>query len=386
MRTIRLLFIVILPSISSFLAFSQDSSFVTVHYPAGLHANKVYVDYFDGISTFRKSFDSSSDITFKGNRYWRYSDVSILYPDTTYKGIWVVNTFWVGDQPADIYIVPDSNGYKHFERYRLKNAYSVADSGMTQLNFFEKAIRDSIATTFELTKKGNSDSLEKVATSLFTRLTYNELIYLRNVKDSYFKLWFFRTKVAGSHLLPVDTLLNAYHSLFPDSIQRGGEGQYIEKLIGGRLGLKVGGKAPHFALHSTTGRLISSENTRGKYVLFNFWASWCGPCIAEMARIATFHSMYDSNRLLVISITLDTREKEFKAAAERLHMTWPLIFGDQDILSRYEVSNIPQLFLLDTDGNIIYRLNEVTEKGIVPYDDDQLSKLNDILSKCIGQH
>ncbi|HLX65730.1 MAG TPA: hypothetical protein VKR41_02000, partial [Puia sp.] len=175
MRAIRLLLTIIIPSISSLLAFSQDSSFVTVHYPAGLTAEKVYVDYSDGKNYFRKSFDSSSDITFRKPRYWRYADIVIYYPDTVHTRKWLLNTFWVGDQPADIYILPDSNGSNHFQRYLLKNAYNVADSGRNQLDLFEKPISDSLATIYDLAQKHNSDSLENVANDLFGQLYYKEL-------------------------------------------------------------------------------------------------------------------------------------------------------------------------------------------------------------------
>ena len=162
MRAIKLLFTVI-GTIPFLLAFSQDSSFVTIHYPAGLTAEKIYVDYSDGKNYFRKAFDSSSNITFNKPRYWRYADIVIYYPDTAHKRKWLLNTFWVGGQPADIYILPDSNGSNHYQRYRLKNAYNVADSGRNLLDLLEKPISDSLARrSHDLAQRHNSDSLEKV--------------------------------------------------------------------------------------------------------------------------------------------------------------------------------------------------------------------------------
>lgn len=312
MSVTRLLFTVTLTCIAPISALPQDSSFVTVHYPPGLSAKNVYVDYFDGKSVSRKTFDSSSEISFRRARYWRYADLVVYYPDTTYKGIWPVNPFWVGRQPADIYILPDSDGNKPFQRYRLKNAFNVGDSGLSQLNLWEKDVRDSIAMCYELAGKNNSDSLERVALALFTRVAYKELSFLRSVKDSYFRLWLFRTRLAENHLLPVDTLNNVFHTIFPDSIQKGLEGQYIEALIEKRLGPAIGKAAPHFSLRATSGKLFTSQNTLGRYVLIDFWASWCGPCVAEMPRIAALHSLFKSRQLLVISITLDATGQTFR--------------------------------------------------------------------------
>jgi thiol-disulfide isomerase/thioredoxin len=386
MRSLRLALITLAVTFFSFISYSQDSSFVTVHYPADLPAKMIYVDYSDGKTYFRKTFDSSSDITFKKPRYWRYADVIVYYPDTAHQKTWILNTFWVGSQPAEIYIVPDSNGSHHIQRYRLKNAYSVADSGRTQLDLFEKSIADSITTTYELERQHHSDSLDKAADTLFTRSAYRKLAFLRQIRPSYFQRWLFRTKLASNHLLPVDTLLNAYHSLFPDSLQNEPEGRYVRTLIERRLGPSLGKTAPHYTLHATTGRTITSENTHGKYVLFDFWASWCGPCVAEMPKISDLHSQYDTSKLLIVSITLDAHEKDFLEAADRLHMTWPLIFGNEDIVNHFDVAPIPALFLMDPEGKIIYKSLETADKGTVSNDDVQLTQLKDLLAQRIGQH
>ena len=385
MRTLQLTFTTLIAIFLTLSSFSQDSSFVTIHYPAGQPATKVYIDYTDGKNFFRKQFDSTSDITFKKPRYWRYADIIIYYPDTAHKNAFILNTFWIGAKPADIFILPDSNGKNHFQRYRLKNALNVADSGMSQFNLFGKAVYDSILTAIDLNQKSPSDSLEKIIKTQFSRLYYKELTFARGLRESYFQLWLFRTKFADNRLLPVDTLLATYHSLFPDSIQNTPEGQFIAALIGKRLSAKIGSVAPDYALRSTSGTLITSQEARGKYVLFDFWASWCGPCIEEMPKISELHAWYDTSKLLIVSITLDAQQKDFQAAVDRLHMTWPLIFGDGDIIKTYDVGPIPALFLLDPQGKIIYKSQETDGKG-TGYDDAQLSRLNNLLSQRIGQH
>jgi thiol-disulfide isomerase/thioredoxin len=385
-RTLQLTFTTFVATFLTLWSFSQDSSLVTIHYPATLPATKVYVDYTNGKNFFRKQFDSSSDITFKKSRNWRYADVIIYYPDTAHKNAFILNTFWVGDQPAYIYILPDSNGKNHFLRYRLKNALNVADSGMSQFNLFGKAVYDSILTAIDLHQKAPSDSLEKIIDAQFNRFYYEELTFVRGLRESYFQLWLFRTQFANNHLLPVDTLLATYHSLFSDSIQKTPEGQFIAALIEKRLSAKIGSGVPDYALHSTSGRLINSQDTRGKYVLFDFWASWCGPCVQEMQKISELHTKYDTSKLLIVSITLDAQEKDFQAAVDRLHMTWPLIFGDSDIIKTFDVGPIPALFLMDPHGEIIYKSQETDGKETVGYDDAQLSKLNNLLSQRIGQH
>src|SRR5579872_1541076 len=108
MTGISSLLTIYLTSICSLLGFAQDSSFVTIHYPKGLPAKRIFVDYFDGKTFFRKAFDTSPEIIFSKRRYWRYADVVIYYPDTVNRNSYILNTFWVGDRPADIFILPDS--------------------------------------------------------------------------------------------------------------------------------------------------------------------------------------------------------------------------------------------------------------------------------------
>lgn len=67
-------------------------------------------------------------------------------------------------------------------------------------------------------------------------------------------------------------------------------------------------------------------------------------------------------------------------------MTWPLVFGNDDVVTRYDISAIPSIFLIDPEGRIIYKSREATEKGFVSYDDAQLSKLDGLLEKRLNRH
>ncbi|MBB3187080.1 TlpA family protein disulfide reductase [Microbacter margulisiae] len=173
-------------------------------------------------------------------------------------------------------------------------------------------------------------------------------------------------------------MLRFYNATFPDSLKRTFEGKEILKKLSGRINTKKGGEAPDFMAKDITGKTIALSKLHGKYVLLDFWASWCVPCMHEMPEIKSIREKYSPEKLALISISLDDNYNEFKAAIAKIKPTWTEIYiTNRDLINRYAIGPIPQLYLIDRNGYVIY--NKEEEK------DYDLTKLKQLLSQIIGK-
>lgn len=121
----------------------------------------------------------------------------------------------------------------------------------------------------------------------------------------------------------------------------------------------TGVEAPLFAGPDPEGETISLESLRGKVVLLDFWASWCGPCRRENPNVVKLYEKYKEKGFEILGVSLDkTRDRWVKAIADD-NLTWLHISdlkGWQSEYGRlYGVSSIPQTVLLDEEGKIIAR-------------------------------
>lgn len=96
---------------------------------------------------------------------------------------------------------------------------------------------------------------------------------------------------------------------------------------------------------------------KGKVVLIDFWATWCGPCRKEMPNIVSLYNKYKDSGFEIIGISLDNDEGSWKNGVANLNMTWPQ-FSDLGgwkgkAATSYQINRIPQTFLLDRDGTIV---------------------------------
>lgn len=111
--------------------------------------------------------------------------------------------------------------------------------------------------------------------------------------------------------------------------------------------------APNFMRMDLNHRKIGLKGYRGKVVLLNFWATWCGPCLTEMPIFSEWQKQYGTEKFQVIGISMDDAAPEVIATVSRLKLNYPILMGDEKIGAAYGgVLGLPVTFLIDRHGKI----------------------------------
>lgn len=116
--------------------------------------------------------------------------------------------------------------------------------------------------------------------------------------------------------------------------------------------------APDFALNDITGKKVNLSEFRGKVVLLNFWATWCGPCKAEMPSLNNLYNEYKDKGFVVLAVSVDTSEKPVKSFAREHKLAFPVLLDKDKAVSfdEYAVLGLPTTFLIDKTGIVIEKI------------------------------
>jgi thiol-disulfide isomerase/thioredoxin len=116
--------------------------------------------------------------------------------------------------------------------------------------------------------------------------------------------------------------------------------------------------APDFSLESLDGKTTHLSDFRGKAVLLNFWATWCGPCKIEMPWFVGFQKQYGSQGLQIVGVAMDDASKEDIAKfAKDMGVNYPILIGKEAVGDQYGgIPGLPETFLIARDGKIVDKI------------------------------
>lgn len=157
------------------------------------------------------------------------------------------------------------------------------------------------------------------------------------------------------------------YPLLSDRLKQGRMRNYIDVVVNqyrrmdriqeGKRICAVGTKAPDFTLNDLNGNPFSLSSLQGKYVVLDFWGSWCGSCIAGFPKMKDYYSKY-SGKYEVLGIDCNDSEQRWKAAVEKYQLPWKHVFQSKSspsIAEMYGVEGYPTQILIDPNGIIIAR-------------------------------
>jgi thiol-disulfide isomerase/thioredoxin len=249
---------------------------------------------------------------------------------------------------------------RDFRRCRLETAKKIT-------NLYEKHQGDVYKV----------DSLKRIRDQYFKDLNKESMDFFALHSSEYFSLYNFWSEVVNvsknfyrNDSTYLRSLVIYFKNTFPKKYQESYEGQNI--LLGLESAIKppsINSLSPNFSKSDANGKKVSSESLKGKYVLFDFWASWCPPCLASIPFLKELKAKFPADSFAIIGINTDSQIEEMRKTIVIKKINWTQIFDiNGDMFNKFAVGPIPTFILVDKEGKIIFR-------GVGSDDQEKLSTM-----------
>ncbi len=131
------------------------------------------------------------------------------------------------------------------------------------------------------------------------------------------------------------------------------------------VAVKIGAIAPDFNVPDEAGTFYKLSDQRGKYVVVDFWAAWCGICRTENPKMQTLYLEYMNKNVQFIGVCLDENKENWKSAVSNDGLTYLQLIDEQafssEVATTYGIKSVPFMILLDTEGKILIATSRVAE-------------------------
>ena len=273
-------------------------------------------------------------LTGKETKYERDGDVSYTFEDVVIKG----------SKPHDLYLQKTAprNGldpmYRAYNEANKVISEALRVAGMNK----DKVLLDSLSNTEEF-KKLSAD--EK---NFFDTVKRTIKGIIMDDKDSW---W--------GPLLMLDQMsyFTAEQNPWYDEFSQEAKDSYYGKIVEAELFPEtfVGKPLPAFTLAGKDNKdtNVATISAGKKYILIDFWASWCSPCRKEIPNLRKLYKEYSSNGFEIISISIDKKEADWEKALKEENLTWPNFLDTKGAGNALNVKSIPAMFLVNDKGIII---------------------------------
>jgi peroxiredoxin len=246
--------------------------------------------------------------------------------------------------------------------FDINDKISFVEKPKIQIEFEKLTVVDEIRPNYfglfsELGEKNDEKGLSQI-NELFESLKKADLtianLYFKNNPKSLLSVYAFERFIVfqDDYALP-----DGDFAQLPDLIKNSVIGKYVSKKIEGAKAAAVNKTAPNFSQIASNGKEIGLENFKGKYVLLDFWASWCYPCRGEHPGFIKLYNQYKSKNFEIVSVSIDEDRKSWADAAKADGIIWTSILdikgSPEEIAVKYGVQAIPVNFLIDPNGVII---------------------------------
>ncbi|WEK17523.1 MAG: TlpA disulfide reductase family protein [Candidatus Pedobacter colombiensis] len=226
-------------------------------------------------------------------------------------------------------------------------------------------------------KDGQQEIMQKMVENR-KAITANRKKFIKEHPDAFSSLYYLSI---GGKEYSITELEEAYNGLSATYKGTRYAKSIKDRIEAGKV-ISSGGPAPDFSKPDANGKVVSLSQFRGKYVLLDFWGSWCGPCRAANPHLKELYKMYASKGFEILGVASEKvsvqaqAEDMWKKAIEKDGLTWTNVLNNetsmkQDVVQMYAIEGYPTQILLDKDGKIVARWLGAAGKAL----DDKLKEI-----------
>lgn len=210
------------------------------------------------------------------------------------------------------------------------------------------------ATDAEKQAPALRDSLMAVATPAVGEKKRLQKEYIHQHPESYFSLIALKEMAGGT--IDYNMVAPLFNGLAVTTKNSKAGTDFAKRLEIAQATL-VGAIAPDFTQNDVSGSPVSLSSFKGRYVLIDFWASWCGPCRGENPNVVKAYQQYKDKGFTILGISLDNNKDAWVKAIEHDQLSWTQVsdlkYWNNEVAQQYDIRSIPANLLLDKTGKII---------------------------------
>lgn len=358
------------------LVCAQKKCSISISFDEGVDRNGISIMFYNGLNRVKVPLNpDSSKVVITDIYYSIYATVEVAYPQIT-KGEITDDyaIFYIDKDSSSIRFTKSHSSTKLIEKAKVENAIKANDLGRNQWQQYVQKEYAPMLDIFKDLQTGRmiySDSIGKLISVHNDRVQLKTLEYIRHNGDAYMSFWTFCGSFLNSELIGVDSLLKFFSATFPSKFKNSYEGRAAVATLYNRKMREEEQVAPDFSVLDFTGNTIKLSDFKNKYVLINFWGSYCAPCVKEFPMLTKLVKKLPKEEVAVIYVNTDKTYAAFAKARDKYNLMGIHVKATDTLIKNYKAEAIPQLYLIDKNGKILYDRDKL--------EDYELTRLQDIL-------